>query len=233
MWLLAYNRKLAWVVVPAAVWAVLGLSLALGVPGPGGGPGGMHLGAPDGGIWLHGHLISLAEQDDGLHVVLAAPPGEPFVPPLPDRLFVEIVEAGPDTLNQTPEIDLPEANQIMRLRGNRAIVLTQDFIVRFGRGDLRIAPRPRELRGELVRRWFEQQRQRDERPGRMEPPPGRGPRGNGPPGEGPPGWSEGEPPLPPDEGFPWPPGEEPPGAGPPPSEDQPPPDGDPPPPDGN
>jgi len=240
MWLLAYNRKLAWVVVPAAVWAVLGLSLALGVPGPGSGPGGIYFGAPDGGLWLRGQLVSLSEQDDGLHITLAVPPDSPPIEELPDRLYIETVAAGPETMHETPAIDLPDQRQIMRLRGNRAIVLTEDFVVRFGRGDLRIAPRPAKLRGELARRWLEQQRQREDGPGGRGPRrPGRkgmgegppGPPGEEPPGEMPPGWSGNDSPPPLEEGIPWGHGEKPPGEMPPPDGDQPSPAGGQPPPD--
>ncbi|GEM_PF-2229478 len=155
-----YNRRLAWVVIPTVVWAAIGLFLALGAGRPGGSGEqqlGLRLGMAEGGLRLPGQVTELSEREDGLHITLAVrAEARPDLPELPAGVFVEFVT--PDSPpTEPPLIELGPSGHVLRLPGGRVLALTDDYVLRFGREDLRIAPRPPQLTGERLRRWLREQ----------------------------------------------------------------------------
>lgn len=176
MTILGYNRKLAWAAIAAVIWALLGLSLALGISGP---PGeqlraGLRLGMPEDGVRLRGHVVSMVEEQDGLHLTLAAPRPLPPTPELPPRLFVEtVVEPAPWRIK--PELKLGADARTRELPGDRHIAVTADFILFYGHGDVRVIKRPPELTGDRLREWL-RRHAAERRPPRMDQPPPDEPR---------------------------------------------------------
>ena len=169
-----YNRRLAWVVIPAVVWAAIGLFLALGAGRPGvegEQPLGLRLGLAEGGLRLPGQVLEVIEGDDGLHITLAVrADARPDLPELPAGVSVEFVTpTGPPT--GPPLIELAPSGHVIKLPGGRVLALTDDYVLKFGREDLRIVPRPPQLTGERLKRWLHEQGDkgheapRPERPG--------------------------------------------------------------------
>ena len=172
--ILGYNRKLAWAAIAAVIWALIGLSLALGVAAP---PGelraGLRLGMPEDGVRLRGHIVSLIEQEDGLHIVLAVPKQPPELPELPARLFIEMV-TDPQSRRSKPKLELGADSQVRDLPGGRHIAVTTDHILFYGHGDLRIIKRPQQLTGDRLHDWIRRQMDEGKQPRRgmqRRPPP--------------------------------------------------------------
>jgi hypothetical protein len=165
---------------------------------------------------------------------------------LPADLELNFIDADP-RLSGPPEVILLEGPRPPReLPGGRQLVITSRYIVKFGRGGVRVIPRPVDMTREKLQRWLEKdeemQRRRRGQDGQPGGPPPGGPPPNGPwqgppPGAGqgpPPGMGQGVPPgfggegsgqgPPPDQGQGPPPDQ---GQGPPPSAGpgNPPPDG--------
>lgn len=180
MFILNYNRKLAWVAIPAVLWALVGLSLALGISSPAAnGPrAGLRLGVPEGGLHLRGHVASLTEADGQLHIVLAVPgPLLPQLPELPEDLRIEVL-ADRGLMRARPRIELGSGSQLRELPGGRFAVATGSRILLFGHGDLRIVRRPPDLADDRLYEWLERQHRRNEPPppeDRPRPPEGRRP----------------------------------------------------------
>jgi hypothetical protein len=184
MFILSYNRRLAWVAIPAVLWALVGLSLALGITAPAGeGPrAGLRLGPPEGGLRLYGHVVSLTETADGLQIKLAVPDAPPAAPPeLPAGIQVEFV-VDRAQLRVRPRIELADDSQLREFPGGRYVVVTTENILLFGHGDLRVVRRPPDLADDRLYEWLERQQRRrgppEERPrppanGRRPPLPGR------------------------------------------------------------
>lgn len=163
-------------VVPAVIWAVFGLALALGAgqAGPDGALG-LRLGLAEGGLRLPGKVHGITAREDGLHITLALPgKTAPELPELPDGIFVEYT-ALPTSPPGPPRIDLRDAGQFFKLAGGRHVVLTERYVLRFGRDDLRVSPRPPELTGERFRRWLREQQAPPEPPRGGRPGPGKRP----------------------------------------------------------
>jgi len=241
MFSLRYNRRLFWIALAAALWMCCGMLLALGAarrPGewP---PVKFSVGLPEGGLWLPGMLQRIEEQPDRLLLTLAVPPGakrelrgphgEPG-PKLPADLELHFVDADPRQAGP-PEVILLEGPRPPReLPGGRQIVITSRYIVKFGRGGVRVIPRPADMTREKLKRWLEKDEEMLRRRRQQDGQPGGPPNGPGqglPPGEEPgppPGMGQGHPQGP---GRIVPPGlgAEGPGQGPPPSEGQGPPPG--------
>jgi hypothetical protein len=148
------------VVIPTVVWAVIGLFLALGAGRPGAEGQqhlGMRLGLAKGGLRLPGKVQEIVERGDGLHITLAVPAeAQPELPELPAGVFIEFTAPGGPTV-APPLIELEPSGHVIRLPGGRVLALTADYVLRFGREDLRIAPRPPQLTGEHLRRWLREQ----------------------------------------------------------------------------
>lgn len=155
-----YSRRLAWVVIPAALWAAIGLFLALGAGRPGTAgeqPLGLRLGLAEGGLRLPGQVLRVSEREDGLHITLAVrAEAQPDAPELPVGVFVEFVTSDRPPI-EPPLIELGSSGHVLRLPGGRILALTADYVLRFGREDLRIVPRPPQLTGERLRRWLREQ----------------------------------------------------------------------------
>jgi hypothetical protein len=157
MFIISYNHRLAWVVVPAVIWALLGLSLALGITSPRGEDlrAGLRLGVPEGGLHLRGHVVNLTETDDGLRIVLAVPELlPPPLPELPHNVHIEVVAGGKQMLSR-PQIELSSESRLRELPGGRFAVVTADHIVLFGHGDLRLIKRPPGLANGRLQEWLE------------------------------------------------------------------------------
>lgn len=165
MALLGYNRRLIWVIIPLVLWAMLGLLLAAGAGARDGAPPPLNLqvNLPDGGIWLRGQLLSIAETEAGLTVRVAVRHGE--VQPLDAQhanLVIEQVEMDHPRWGQ-PEIAIA-GNEAVQLPNGRGAALTEHYLIRFSPGDVRIIPRPADLTSEHFRRMLRQQlRDRDDR----------------------------------------------------------------------
>jgi len=176
MFMLNYNWRVAWVAIPAVLWALIGLSLALGIttPAEDGLRAGLRLGMPEGGLRLRGHVVSLTETADGLQIVLAVPDAPPPQPPeLPAGIELEIV-ADRTQMRVRPRIELADTSLEREFPGGRYVVATADHILLFGHGDLRLIKRPPDLADDRLYEWLERQRRRgppplENRPG---PPPG-------------------------------------------------------------
>jgi hypothetical protein len=202
--LLIFNRRLAWVVAAAMLWILAGLMLALGGSPPRGPqdqpPFRFSLGPPPGGLWLPGDLRSIVEEQDKLVITLELPPGAPRElrgpggePPqqLPAGLEVRFVDRPPAKATPSPpEIILKSGSaEPLQLPGGRLLTFTDKWVVKYGRGGVRVLERSPELGRERLKRWLKwEQRQPPPPPPPGLPRPGRqpGPAGGKPPPAPPP-----------------------------------------------
>jgi hypothetical protein len=215
--LLGYNRKLAWVIVPALLWACLALALALGA---------VQVGPPPGGMVVPGRLLRVEESKANLKLVVGyIAEQNPHVErwqreigsKLPEDLIVEfsVVQPGELRRSGSPDFQLLEpAIEPRQFPGGREVVLTQKYIMLILPRETRLLPRGRDSEATL-RRLLEERRGRGTggrgwqhrnqdkpggppdlpRPGELGPPPEGGP-GVPPEGQpgGPPGGQPGGPP---------------------------------------
>jgi hypothetical protein len=151
--LLGYNRKLAWVVLPAIVWACLGLAFALGAAPGGPPPFALHLGWPPGGVVVPGRLLLLEETATGMHLRMGMP--EPALArlqdwpahlpfKLPPNLSVEFTPLPPGPPQEQPPADyrlLDPNTEIRELPRERQAVVTKDYIVVVLPFETRLLPR--------------------------------------------------------------------------------------------
>lgn len=175
MWILSYNRRLAWVAIPAVLWALIGLGLALGITAPAGeaGRAGLQLGVPEGGLRLRGHVVSVKESGGITRIVLAVPgPQAPPPPPqLPEDVQIEFV-ADHSQLRVRPTIELSDTSRLREFPGGRYAVVTERQILLFGHGEFRMLRRPLDVTEDRLYDWIERQhRRRGPPPGDEGPPP--------------------------------------------------------------
>jgi hypothetical protein len=200
--LLIFNRRVAWVMTAAVLWMLAGLTLALGGPPPRGPQEPslfkFSLGPPPGGLWLPGDVRSIVEEPDKLTLTLEVPPDAPHdlrgpggeqAPPLPAGLELRFVDRPPmDTRPGPPEVILNSGPaEPIALPGGRLLTLTDEWVVKYGRGGVRVLRRTPELGRERLKRWlkWEQQQPPPPRPGGPPRPPDQQfgpPDGNPPPG---------------------------------------------------
>ena len=158
MALLSYNRRLLWVVVPAVLWALLGLSVVLGGEARRGAaaamPLGLGIGPTEGGLWIRGKMRRITEEPGRLAITIEIPTdareeirgarGEVLAQPTPD-VSVTFVRPG-EIREGAPEIkQLSGAQRPRRLGQDRFGLLTERYIVKFGRDFVHLAPRPRDF----------------------------------------------------------------------------------------
>ncbi|HES58054.1 MAG TPA: hypothetical protein ENO21_01335, partial [Firmicutes bacterium] len=181
--LLSYNRRLGLLAAAAAFWALIGIAASLGMvrgedQPP---PLSVSLGVPPGGVVLPGELVAIEQSDGVLSLTIGRPPnapeGLPAAAELPDDIavdFVTVEPRGPGQMRrQPPRISLgPGEQRPRRLPGGDHLLLADKYAVRFGRGEVRVFPRPAERGGEFLRRMFGRERG----PGPREERPGAGPR---------------------------------------------------------
>lgn len=161
MALLGYNRKLLWVVLPAMLWAWLGVAAALGPPhGPGGPlPGGeppvrFGIGPAAGGVYLYGVVKRVVEEPGQLVITIEAITGEARTVPapgaqpeanMPPGLRVDYVTPG--ALPAGP----PELRLLGGMREGRRLpsgasgILTERFLLKIDEHGVRVLPRPFEI----------------------------------------------------------------------------------------
>ncbi len=213
MALLGYNRKLLWVVIPAVVWAWLGLALALGPPpgqGPrrGAGPVRLGLGPAGDGVFIGGVLKRAVEDQDQLVLTVEMAPGavrqilgrgDQPVHNLPPGLSVEFVAPG-ELPAGPPQLQLRNGQRTARrLPSGAHGVLTGRFLLKYEARGVRVIPRPFDMlppggadrpgRGRLRDRVRDKvQDWREQRPPRE---PGRGGGAGSPPPEAPGGAGRG------------------------------------------
>lgn len=206
MALLSYNRKLLWVVIPAVVWAWLGLALALGPPpGRGGirgeGPVRLGIGPAGEGVFIAGALKRAAEVDDRLVLTMELAPGavrevlgrgDQPVRNLPPGLAVEYVAPGALPAGP-PQFNLRSGQRnARRLPSGAHGVLTSRFLLKYEERGVRVIPRPFDMPPPRGDGWPGRERLRDrvrermqERQDRRRPPqpglPGTGPGAPRPP----------------------------------------------------
>ena len=192
MEILSYNRRLAWVVVPLALWALFGSALAIGAGRRPDDKGPFHVrvGLPEGGLWLPGHLISVTETAEMLTIRIGVRPGEnPRIDHSHDDLSIEVVEF-PGKPEGEPQIQVL-SSEVHLTRGGRGAALAEKYVIKFDRWHLQLVPRGPELTDEQFRRGIEQYFRDGERRRPM------GQRGRGPGGA-----DNREPPPPPEGGRP-------------------------------
>jgi hypothetical protein len=158
MALLGYNRKLLWVVVPAILWACLGLSVMAGPPPDRGQPDSrppirFGLGPKGDAVFVQGAVRSIIEEQERLTVVVEQRGGgsaaggsavKPVTSTLPG-LVLEVVApgkipAGPLELRLRSGMRQPR-----RLPGGASGVLTERFFIKLEQDGVRIVPRPPDL----------------------------------------------------------------------------------------
>lgn len=199
MAILGYNRRLGLVVAIAALWALVGMGATLGMVRGGKNPPplSVSLGVPPGGVLLHGELIAAEQSGGKLKLTIGRPanaPGEE--PSLPDDIEVtyQTLERRPPggPRRQPPQIDFGlGVERPRRLPGGDHLLVGERYAIKFGRGEIRVFPRPAVEEPGFWRRMFERRRDRGMEPG----PPGGPPGIGGPPGQGPGGMPpEGMPP---------------------------------------
>lgn len=158
MLILGGNRRLLWVIVPAIVWAWLGVSIPLGMrPQDHAGlpPFRVELGPAAGGVTIEGRLGRLAEDGGVLFVTVETPNGPPLkvtgpggqeVHSLPPGLRIEQVAPGTFPAGP-PELRLQGGMREARhLPGGNFGVLTERFLVRYNDRHVHVVPRPSGLR---------------------------------------------------------------------------------------
>jgi len=178
--LIGYNRRLAWVVAPLILWALIGISIAFGagwrenVQQP---PLRLSIGAAEGSWWVQGKLVALREDDTGLTLELVGLAGKPpRLPELPTDIHIEYVE-GKQTLNGPPVIQVPGEGRIFQLPGQRILAVGDNYIVSFGRDKVHIFKRPADLDRERLKQYLRKQRAKPLNPfpnnGQQQKPPDR------------------------------------------------------------
>lgn len=213
MALLHFNWRLGYVVAAASLWLLAGMLLALGAARPDQPPPvRLSLGPPPGGLWLPGELRAVEESAGLLTLTLALPPqvpreirGEQGRPlkELPPGLEVNFVERRSAEPRETvPRIALQSgSSKPLKLPGGRALVLAENYVVKYGRGGVRVLKRTPELTRERIKRWLErEERQAPPEPERpLQKRWRKGPGGAEPPveGNGPPAQDGTKPPRPP------------------------------------
>jgi len=158
MALLSYNRRLLWVVVPAVLWALLGMCAVVGGQARHGAaqamPFGLGIGPAEGGMWVRGRVRRIIEEPGRLAITVEIPTdareeihgarGEVLAQPPPD-VSVTFVRPG-EMPEGPPEIRLLSGMQGPRRLGlDRFGLLTERYIVKFGRDFVHLAPRPRDF----------------------------------------------------------------------------------------
>ena len=209
MGMLGFNRRLTWVTVPAVLWALCAVAYAQGLLNT-----ETHSDAPlplrfdlaREGIRIGGRPVEISEDEAGLSIVMARPPGTPRlvedrrgmnVDELPEGLELSFVDETHGELGP-PVIRLLSGEQRpLPLPGGGFALLSRSYLLRFDGGMLFVQPRPLELSEpwglrKLKRRLQDDhapdgegrphQRRPGERPGM-----GRGGEGDRSPGTGPPG----------------------------------------------
>lgn len=196
MALLGYNRKLLWVVIPAIVWAWLGLALALAPP-PGqrshrdGGPVKFGIGPAGDSLFIGGVLKRVEERQDATVLTIELAPdakrqilgrdNEP-VSKLPPGLKVEYVAPG-ELPAGPPQLQLRNGQRsAKRLPSGAFGLLTREFLLKYEARGVRVFPRPldipppqrdgrqrRDALRERVRERYQDLRERRRAP-RPEPP---------------------------------------------------------------
>jgi hypothetical protein len=159
MALLSYNRKLLWVVIPAIVWAWLGLAAALGPPPGHGRPGGegpvrFGIGPAGDAVFISGVLKRVEERPEQLVLTIELAPGAEHqilgrgdkpVSRLPFGLTVEYVAPG-ELPAGPPELDLRgRQREPRRLPSGAQGVLTQRFLLKYEERGVRVIPRPNDM----------------------------------------------------------------------------------------
>jgi hypothetical protein len=166
MALLGYNRKLLWVVLPAILWAWLGVAAALGPPPGQPPPGGeppvrFGIGPAANGVYLSGVVKRVVEEPGQLTITiesasntLMAPgtgaqptPGADAqpAPGIPPGLKVEYVKPG-ELPPGPPELRLMgKMREGRRLPSGASGILTERFMLKIDERGVRIMPRPFEL----------------------------------------------------------------------------------------
>jgi hypothetical protein len=161
MALLGYNRKLMWVVLPAMLWAWLGVAAALGPPhGPGQPPPGgeppvrFGIGPAAGGVYLSGVVKRVVEEPGQLVITIEAEAAEPRTVPapgeqpeadMPPGLRVDYVTPG-ELPPGPPELRLLGGmREGRRLPSGASGILTERFLLKIDEHGVRVLPRPREL----------------------------------------------------------------------------------------
>lgn len=159
MALLGYNRKLLWVVLPAMLWAWLGLATALAPPPGQRPPGGdppvrMGIGPAVGGVYLPGMVKRVVETPGLLTITIEVAPDAPrdvfgsdmlSASHMPPGLKVEYVSPG-ELAPGPPELKLMgEMRQGKRLPGGASGILTENYLLKLDKRGVRIMPRPFEL----------------------------------------------------------------------------------------
>lgn len=165
MALLGYNKRLIWVIIPLVLWAFTGLLLAAGVGARDGVPAPLNLklNLPEGGLWLHGQLLSITEDVGILTLRIAVRPGKLSQPDNPHTdLVIERVEST-RPLKQRPNLAISGNDSIIFPNG-RGAALTEKYLIRFGSGDVWIIPRPPEMDSARFHQMLRQhKRDRDKR----------------------------------------------------------------------
>jgi hypothetical protein len=163
MALLGYNRKLLWVVLPAMLWAWLGVAAALGpppgLPPPGGEPPvRFGIGPATNGVYLTGVVKRVVEEPGQLTITIettsiksaatgtgAQPtPGADTQPSpgMPPGLKVEYVAPGKLPAGP-PELKLMGTmRQAKRLPSGASGILTERFLLKIDERGVRVLPRP-------------------------------------------------------------------------------------------
>lgn len=172
MALIGYNRRLAWVVAPLILWALIGISIAFGagwrenVHQP---PLCLSIGAAEGSWWVQGKLVALRENDTGLTLELVGSAGKPpRLPELPADIRLEYIE-GTKALNGPPAIHVPGEGRIYQLPGQRILAVGDKYVVSFGRDKVHIFRRPVDLNNERLKQYLRKQRAKP-----LHPPPDHG-----------------------------------------------------------
>ena len=160
MALIGYNRRLAWVVAPLILWALIGISIAFGA-----GwrenvqqlPLRLSIGAAEGSWWVQGKLVALREDDTGLTLELAGLAGKPpRLPELPTDIHIEYVE-GTQAPVGPPALNVPGEERLFQLPGQRTLVVGDMYVVSFGRDKVHIFKRPPDLDRERLKQYLRKQ----------------------------------------------------------------------------
>jgi hypothetical protein len=152
MALLSYNRYLAWVVVPAILWALLAC-MSLMAPGPGREPrdgrlkAGMRFEPVPEALEIEGVLLSAREDQQRLYLQIAGSPSQrEEQPAIPSDISIEYVPGDPGAPQQF-NLELQDGMaKPRRLPGGDFGFATKHYVIKYGGKEIEILPRPKWMR---------------------------------------------------------------------------------------
>ena len=186
MAILSYNRRLAWVVIPAVLWAFAAIVVSWSASARHGEapPVSFQMERLPGTMVAAGSVRLIRESDERLEIVVAVPPGAPRqvltgdhrpVSELPADLVIRLIDQQ-EGRGGRPEIDVLGGERSVQHALGRWVVWTKRYMIKFDRERAWIIPRTPELDRRIPGRWRENdQRQgwplREDRGSRDRPPP--------------------------------------------------------------